>query len=36
MRETSEPALGTRSTGVEATPKRVKGFSWEREHDVPN
>ena len=29
-RETSEPALKTPSTGVEATPRRVTGSSWER------
>ena len=29
--ETSEPALRTPSTGVEATPRRVRGSSWERE-----
>ena len=34
--ETSEPALRTPSTGVEATPRRVRGSSWEREYDVPN
>ena len=30
-RETSEPALRTPSTGVEATLRRVIGSSWERE-----
>ena len=29
--ETSEPALRTPSTGVDAMPRRVIGFSWERE-----
>ena len=34
--EISEPALRTPSTEVEATPRRVRGSSWEREYDVPN
>ena len=34
--ETSEPALRASSTGVEATPRRATGSSWEREYDVPN
>ena len=34
--EKSEPALRTPSTGVEATPRRARGSSWERECDVPN
>ena len=32
--ETSEPALRTPSTGVEATPRRARGSSLEREYDV--
>ena len=32
---TSDPGLRTPSTGVEATPRRVTGSSWEREYDVP-
>ena len=34
--KTSELALRTPSTGVEATPRRVTGSFWEREYDVPN
>ena len=34
-RETSEPALRTSSTGVEATPRRARGSSWECEYGVP-
>ena len=34
-RETSEPALRTPRTEVEATPRRVRGSSWEREYGVP-
>ena len=34
--ETSEPALRTPSTGVEATPRRVRASFWESEYDVPN
>ena len=33
-RETSEPALRTPSTGVEAQPRRARGSSWERGYDV--
>ena len=33
--KTSEPALRTPSTGVEATPRRARGSSWEREYNVP-
>ena len=36
IRETSEPALRTPSTEVEATPKRARGSSWEREYNVPS
>ena len=36
MTKTSEPALRTPSTGVEATPRKVTGSSREREYDVPN
>ena len=35
-RETSEPAVRTPSTGVEATPRRERGSSCEREYDVPS
>ena len=33
--KTSEPALRTPSTGVEATPRKARGSSWEREYNVP-
>ena len=35
-RETSKPALRMPSTGVEATPSRARGSSWEHEYDVPH